>query len=345
VSSKSSRGSFVSRTWKVWLAALILAGLSFVLGASILPASPWIAYAEPHGTLRFVQRMLQESAIACLIALVVKELIESEYERRQHVAMVTGAAASRHAVLRILVGDFFDDETVERVYGTIFASTLVRENMTVSYIFSPHGKSPWLVLLDVKFSYTIRNPATITTHFNPHTVVANYTALFPHDEGMSTPKLKSVTIGDRVLADSEIETLNAGVDRAKSVVTFAFPGQELAANQSIDVEIDYEREKLVCDAEIFTMSYPTKKVTLIVENKCGPGMEFDITQIGQQGLSPPAKATEGAALERVNEGILLRDNGWVLFWNDKNLRPTQIPGPRPGTPAAPGQSDASAAVN
>lgn len=282
-----------------------------------------------------MQILLQEAAIAFLIALVVKEMIESEYERRQQVAMVAGAEASRHAVLRALFGTFFDDETVERVYGTIFSSPLVREDLHVAYRFSPHPKSAWLVVLEVTLNYKIKNAGTTVTHFDPHVVVANYAALFQLDRNLSTPALRSAKIGDQTLSSAEINALNAAITRTENPVTFTFDGRPMKAGQSIDVEIAYEREKLACDAEILTMSYPTKKVTLLVESDCGAGMEFDVRGIGQQSLSTPdSGGTPGAALERVNDGILVKDNGWVLFWNDTLLRPTEIRGPRPGSPAS-----------
>jgi len=125
------------------------------------------------------------------------------------------------------------------------------------------------------------------------------------------------------------------VNRAESPIKFPIALQEMKAGKALEVRIVYEREKLVCDSEVMKMSYPTKKVTLIVENRCSGGLEIEVRGIGQQGFTPKDSIDpDGANWKCVNEGILLENNGWVLYWNDTQLRPTEIPGPRPGAAEA-----------
>lgn len=320
---------FFGRTWKAMLMALVLALASFLVSANFVSDWPWAEFVDTTGTRHFFHILLQEAAVAVLIAIVIKEMIESDYERRHQLAMVQGAAASRAAVLRALFGTFFDEATIEEVYRSIFSSTLIREDMAVTYRLRKHARSEWLVHLEVEMAYVVRNSATTTAHFHAETAAANYAAIFRKDGGLSPPVLKFARIGDKEFSPTEIEALNKAVRRDDSPVTFTFGGFPIKAGGSLIVKIVYEREKLICDSELMRMSYPTKKVILNIDNGCAPELEVQVREIGQQGFTPRPEADPAATQWHcVNEGILLQNNGWVLFWNDTHLRPTEIAGPR-----------------
>lgn len=327
-----SSGGVKKLIWVLFLAAIPLVS-SFFLGARVSLRPFGFEYIGTSGSLIFFQALLQDLAVAVLIAWTVKELIERDYERRQQVAIVAGAEASRRAVLRVLFGSFFDDETLEEVYRTIFTSMLVRKNMTVSYRISPHPKSAWLIKLEVMFEYTITNMSTTTVHFDPSTSVWNYAAIFRNDSDLSVPKLKSVKIGRNALSKAEIGALNAAVNRNQTPVKFPIGVQEMRAGDALEVRIAYEREKLLCDSDVMRMNFPTKKVTMTVDNACAPELEIEVREIGQQGFTPKdCIDADGAKWKCVNEGILLANNGWVLYWYDTRLRPTEMQGPRRGAP-------------
>lgn len=325
--SDSGRPTLTQRGKRSALPFLIFVAVALIMGLEIQLQPFNLSYPGAQSFSRFIQELAFDCAVAVLIAFLVKEMIERDYERRQQAAMFAAADESRRAVLKTLFRTVYDDEMVEAICQGSLSSSLIRTGFKATYCFSKHPRSRWLLHLDIIFEYTVTNAGMVTVPFDATARVGNYGAIFRQDEGLSPPRLKSATFGRHALSLSEIEPLNtkvAAADPPCNPAEFPIGKRDLKKGESQFVRLAYEREKLICDDEVMTMSYPTKNVTITVENRCGPDVEIGLREVGQQGFGPPTPLDgDGCHWKCSNEGVLLQGNGWVLYWNDLRLRPSE----------------------
>jgi hypothetical protein len=328
MSDESQSSGLIGRIWKALAFGILFeaASLLFLLDIEFRPIG--IILITPSGLNGFFHKLLEGIAIAILIAVIIKEMIEREYDDRQSKEMMAAANISRTGVLKTLFSTFFDEETVAEVNRSIFSSTLFREDAVVTYRLSPHPTSSWLVQLHVTIEYSITNAAITPAPFPIVLEAANYAAIFREDAGLAAPTLESARIGNESLSEAEIAAVNAKVDRHTNPSRFELGARTLAAGHSLQLCASYVRDKLICDMELMTMSYPTKRVTLRIRNDCAPAVEVNLRSIGPLGFAvPPNKAT-ASTWDCTSQGILLQNNGWALYWNDPLLKPSRIPGER-----------------
>lgn len=285
-----------------------------------------LTYPGPIGFGRFFQGLLQDGAAAIAIALIVRELFEREHERRQREAISAANEQSNWSAMKALLKTAFDETMVEELCQGRLSTTLLREDYEVTYRISRHPKSRWLVLFEAEQEYTIRNPSMITSSFEAKADVPNYAGIYPHDAGLSPPRLKSASFNRKVLTQAEIDRLNTEVankNPPERRVAFLIGNRQLKKNESCEVRIVYEREKLLCDTELMTMLYPTKGVRIKVQNSCDPNLCINLRGVGPTFEEPKKLTPDGAEWSCESSGLLLQNQGWVLFWNDLRLRPSE----------------------
>lgn len=299
-----------------------------------------LTYPGPIGFGRFLQGLLQDGAAAIAIALIVRELFEREHERRQREAISAVSERSNWSAMKALLKTVFDERMVEELCKGSLSTTLLREDYEATYRISRHPKSRWLVKCEVEQEYTIRNPSMITSAFEAKANVPNYAGIYPHDSGLSPPRLKSATFDGKALTQTAIDRLNAevaGKDPPDRRVVFLIGKRDLKKNDSCEVRIVYEREKLLCDTELMTMLYPTKGVRIKVQNSCDPNLCINLRGVGPSFAEPKSHTPDGTEWSCECSGLLLQNQGWILYWNDLRLRPSEnepLAGPAGGASAA-----------
>lgn len=326
--TESPHPSFWKRIWRGILAIGLCLLAAAILGGSLSFSPLGFSYDRVPGLAGAAQTAFEAAALSVLIALVVKEMIESDYERRERASMLAAADVSRQKALRALFGTFYDDDAVEHIYRTIFSSSLIREDMTIEYRLVAHPTSAWLVSFTASLRYTIKNIGPARAICEPRIVVPNYAAIFRDDGGLQVPRLESAQVGTHVFSSRELADLNAMAAREDHEIQFPLGAHAIKPEGSLWVSASYVRDKLICDSELMRMHFPTKKVTLSVRNELAPDLEMQVKEIGQQGFSDRPTDAAVPAWTCSHEGILLENNGWVLYWNDPKLEPSKIPGAR-----------------
>jgi hypothetical protein len=330
--TKSPR--FFGRIWKAVAIAAAMEATALLIKHFVVLGPIQISPTGAIDLKAVFAGMLEATAAAILIAVVVKEMIERDYDDRQFKAMVATANLSKQGVLKVLFSTFFDEATVDEVNRSIFSSTLVRDRTDVTYRLLPHPTSSWLVKLEVTIDYEITNAAVVAASLPITITVANYAAIFRDDEGIAGPILTDISIDGVDLGRSDVAATNNKADRTVNPVEFHLGTRTIKAGRKLSVKVSYVRDKLVCDMELMTMSYHSKRVTLNIENECQPPLEMNMREIGQCSFDPRPRRTTDAKWACSTDGILLQHNGWALYWSDPHLKPSEIPGGRDRAHAA-----------
>lgn len=327
--SSDAKSSSRLSHWLLGLAlALLFEGAAWVplVDFSVFPDR--FSLIKPDLLLGLANTSLHGIAVAILTYLIVTDVLQRRSQEAVFNKLLKVVEGRKDDEPSASFTRFFEQGAVAEIYRYIFSATLLRKDFIATYRLSPHPDSAWLVKLQVTLDYSVTNATSSPVVFRIETEVANYAAIFRDDGGIRPPALISAAVGGDPIGPPKIRRINANIDEAQTPVKFFIAERTIQPNKTLSVCINYERDKLICDSELMRMQYPTKNVTLVVENACSPELEIVVTEVGQKGFSDTSDAANAPRWSRVHDGILLQNNGWVLYWNDPALRPSKIPGGR-----------------